>query len=72
MSRNNKYIRIELMVEEEDKPLDEEAALSKGLTLNRYIIDAAMRAAKEDRAKEEQLVLSSSDHLEKTPEPNTA
>ncbi len=43
------------MVEEDDKTLLEEASASKGLTLNRYIIFAAMKDAKEDVAKEERL-----------------
>ncbi len=76
MATNNKYIRIELMVEEDDKTLLEEASACKGVSLNRYIIFAAMKDAKEDAAEEEQLVLSSSDRaivmdtLEEAPEPN--
>ncbi len=40
MATNNKYIRIELMVEEDDKTLLEEASACKGVSLNHYIIDA--------------------------------
>lgn len=78
MATNKKGCRVDIRISESDKTMIEQAAEIRRMSLSSYIISAATKAAVEDIAKDNIMIVSEKDWevlmdlMENPPEPNEA